>query len=326
MSYKHHLVTGGTGFIGSAIVKRLLRDGHKVRVLDNNSRGLERRLSDCKSDVELIVGDVREPEIVANAIRGVDVVHHLAFINGTENFYRVPDLVLAVGIKGMMNVIDGCLKHGIGSLFLASSSEVYQTPPQIPTDESAPLVIPDPSNPRYSYAGGKLASELIAINFGRKFFERVVIYRPHNIYGPDMGEEHVIPQFAIRLRQLCALKPEGVIKFPIQGSGDETRAFCYINDFIEGVMILLEKGEHLGIYHIGTMEEVTIKGLAQRVAACLERQIAIVPNELASGSTLRRCPDIAKITKLGYVPKIPLNEGVRIATRWYTDNLSYTKS
>ena len=86
------------------------------------------------------------------------------------------------------------------TLVLASSSEVYQTPPQVPTDESAPLVVPDPLNPRYSYGGGKIISELMAINYGRKYFERVLIFRPHNVYGPDMGFEHVIPQFALRLK------------------------------------------------------------------------------------------------------------------------------
>lgn len=322
MSKKHYLVTGGTGFVGSAIVRRLIRDGHKVRVLDNNSRGLERRLAEFKSDIELIVGDVRDPEVVASAIRGTDGVHHLAFVNGTEYFYTVPDLVLDVGVKGIVNVIDGCRKHGVGSLFLASSSEVYQTPLNIPTDETAPLVIPDPTNPRYSYGGGKIMSELMAINFGRKYFERVIIYRPHNVYGPDMGEEHVIPQLTRRLGKLRSAQAEGVIKFPIQGTGDETRAFCFIDDFVEGAMILLEHGQHLGIYHIGTMEEVTMREVAQRIAAYLNREIIIVPSERPTGSTIRRCPDIGKLAKLGYSPRVPLNEGLPITTRWYSTDFS----
>lgn len=321
MSEKY-LVTGGTGFIGSALVKRLVRDGHKVRVLDNNSRGLERRLAEFKADIELIVGDVRDPMVVANAIRGTDAVHHLAFINGTEYFYRMPELVLEVGIKGVVNVIDGCLKHGVGSLFLASSSEVYQTPPHIPTDETAPLVIPDPSNPRYSYGGGKIMSELMAINFGRKYFERVVIYRPHNVYGPDMGEEHVIPQLTRRLGKLSSAQTEGIIEFPIQGTGDETRAFCYIDDFVEGAMLLLEHGQHLEIYHIGTMEEVTIREVAQGIAAYLKREIVIFPSKGPTGSPVRRCPDIAKLAKLGYSPRVLLNEGLPIVARWYTSDFA----
>ncbi|MGB8037417.1 MAG: SDR family NAD(P)-dependent oxidoreductase, partial [Pseudolabrys sp.] len=186
------LVTGGSGFIGSGLVKALVRAGHRVRVLDDNSRGSPRRLTEVANDIEFIAGDIRDAAAVEKAAQAIDEVHHLAFVNGTEFFYSRPDLVLDVGVRGMINVIDACRKHDIGTLVLASSSEVYQTPPTTPTDESAPLSIPDPLNPRYSYGGGKLISELMAINFGRKYFERVLIFRPHNVYGPDMGWEHVI--------------------------------------------------------------------------------------------------------------------------------------
>src|SRR3979409_549385 len=121
----------------------------------------------------------------------------------------------------MFDVRCACRSEGVRSLVLASSSEVYQTPPEVPTDEHAPLLVPDPSNPRYSYGGGKIISELMAINYGRKYFERVLIFRPHNVYGPDMGWEHVIPQFALRMKMAAELNPVGVIPFPIQGSGQE---------------------------------------------------------------------------------------------------------
>ena len=117
----------------------------------------------------------------------MDEVHHLAFVNGTEFFYSQPDLVLDVGVRGMINVIDACRKHNVGTLVLASSSEVYQTPPKIPTDESAPLAVPDALNPRYSYGAGKLISEVMAINFGRKYFERVLIFPPAQCLRPRHG-------------------------------------------------------------------------------------------------------------------------------------------
>jgi nucleoside-diphosphate-sugar epimerase len=311
------LVTGGTGFIGSSITRRLVREGHRVRVLDDNSRGAERRLADVRADFELLVGDVRDPAVVDRAIEGVDAVHHLAFINGTEHFYSMPETVLEVGVKGMMNVIDSCRKHGVGRLFLASSSEVYQTPPEIPTAEDAPLVVPDPMNPRYSYGGGKIISELLAINFGRKYFERIVIYRPHNVYGPDMGWEHVIPQFIVRMQRMSQEQPQGSLAFPIQGTGQETRSFCYIEDLVDGVMVAQEKGAHLGIYHIGTQEEVTVADLARRVAACLGREITLEPGELSAGSTQRRCPDISKLAACGYAPRFSLQDGLPIICDWY---------
>jgi nucleoside-diphosphate-sugar epimerase len=320
MSKQHYLVTGGTGFIGSALVIRLVREGHRVRVLDNNSRGAERRLASVIRDIELISGDVRDPDVVKKAIRGADAVHHLAYVNGTENFYKIPELVLEIGVKGMINVIDGCLAAGVGTLFLASSSEVYQTPPHVPTNETVPLIVPDPMNPRYSYGGGKIISELLAINYGRKHFERIGIYRPHNVYGPDMGWEHVLPQFTLRLRSLVQQEPHGRLRFPIQGSGKETRSFCHIDDFIDGVITVQQRGEHLAIYHIGTLEEVTVADLAARVARCVGREIEVLPGTLAQGSTPRRCPDISKLTALGYVPRVSLDKGLRTLVDWYWQN------
>jgi nucleoside-diphosphate-sugar epimerase len=158
------LVTGGTGFIGSALVRALVRAGARVRSFDNDSRGAARRLGEVASEVELFVGDIREAQAVSRAASGVDCVCHLAYVNGTEFLCSQPDLVLDVAIRGMVNVIDACREHKIGDLVLASSSEVHQTPPTIPTDETVPLSIPDVLNPRYSYGGGKIACELMAVN------------------------------------------------------------------------------------------------------------------------------------------------------------------
>jgi len=316
------LVTGGSGFIGSALVKTLVRDGHAVRVLDDNSRGASRRLAEVQSDVEFIGGDIRDAAAVHAAVRGVDEVHHLAFVNGTEFFYSAPELVLEVGVKGMVNVLDACRAANVRRLVLASSSEVYQTPPQVPTDERAPLVVPDPTNARYSYGGGKIISELMAINYGRKFFDRVLIFRPHNVYGPDMGFEHVIPQFALRLKRAAALHRSGKVPFEIQGDGRQTRSFCHVDDLVRGVMVMRAKGEHLGIYHVGTTEEVTIADVARRIAAHAGREIEFVTGPAPAGGTERRCPDIGKLAKLGYAPQVPLARGLPPTLDWYWANES----
>src|SRR5579859_1748633 len=150
---RHYLVTGGTGFLGSALVRRLLADGHRVRVLDDNSRGATRRLKDVFDSIDLIEGDIRDPAAVHRACAGIDSVCHLAYVNGTEFFYTIPEVVLDVGVRGMINVIDACKAAGVAELVLASSSEVYQFPPTVPTDETVPLSIPDVHNPRYRYGG-----------------------------------------------------------------------------------------------------------------------------------------------------------------------------
>ena len=314
------LVTGGSGFIGSGLVKALVRAGHSVRVLDDNSRGSPRRLAEVAKDMEFIAGDIRDAAAVHAAARGMDEVDHLAFVNGTEFFYSAPDLVLDVGVRGMINVIDACRAHGIGTLVLASSSEVYQTPPHIPTGEDAPLTVPDVLNPRYSYGAGKLISEVLAINFGRKYFERVLIFRPHNVYGPDMGFEHVIPQLALRLQAAGKRQPAGPLRFEIQGTGVETRSFCYIDDLVAGVMAMRAKGEHLGIYHIGTTEEIAIAELARRIARVAGREIELIPGAARTGGTPRRCPDISKLAGLGYKPRVPLDQGLKPTLDWYWKN------
>jgi nucleoside-diphosphate-sugar epimerase len=320
MSPRKILVTGGSGFIGSALVKALVKAGEKVRVLDDNSRGRPRRLADIEKDIEFIAGDIRDAAAVDKAAAGMEEVHHLAFVNGTEFFYSAPELVLDVGVRGMLNVIDACRMHSIGNLILASSSEVYQTPPHIPTAEGAPLVVPDVLNPRYSYGAGKLISEVMAINYGRKYFERVLIFRPHNVYGPDMGFEHVIPQFALRIKKLGPQQPGSRLPFEIQGTGQETRSFCYVDDLVAGVMVMRDKGEHLGIYHIGTTEEVSMAELARRIADLADSEIEIVPGKLQAGGTPRRCPDISKLAKLGYKPRVPLDDGLEPTVDWYWRN------
>lgn len=319
MNQRFFLVTGATGFIGSALVRALVTNGYRVRALDDESRGSRHRLREQEAEIEWIQGDVRDATTVMRAVSGVDAVCHLAAVNGTEFFYTRPELVLEVAVKGMINVLDACIENGVGELFVASSSEVYQTPPEVPTDENVPLSIPDPRNPRYSYGGGKIISELLTVNYGRKKLRRAVIFRPHNVYGPDMGWEHVIPQFVLRMQEICK-QTQGVITFPIQGSGMETRSFVFIDDMIAGLLKVIEKGEHLGIYHIGTDAEVTIKELAQEVASYFDREIQIAPGQLQAGSPLRRCPNINRLRALGYTPVVSLKQGLAATVPWYMNN------
>ena len=325
ISGKKVLVTGGTGFIGSALVKGFLASGAEVRSLDNDSRGSRSKLGEAAGCMELLTGDIRDAGVVREAVKGVDMVCHLAYINGTEFFYTKPELILEVAVKGMMNVLDACIAENVKELILASSSEVYQTPPVIPTDETAPLIVPDVLNPRFSYGGGKIICELLAVNYGRKFFDKVLIFRPHNVYGPDMGREHVIPQFALRMKELFEQQPEGIVDFPIQGSGDETRAFIYIDDFTQALLRVIETGEHLNIYHIGTDREVTVRELAQTMARCCGREIRVIPGDLLKGSTTRRCPDTRKLKGLGFMPSVTLDQGVGLTVEWYFKNLSAIK-
>ncbi len=316
---KKVLVTGGTGFIGAQLIKVLLERGYNVRAFDNNFRGGLDKLKGVIDDVELIEGDIRDTDAVANAVKGMEIIYHMAFINGTRFFYEKPDLVLEVGLKGTINVMDACAKHGVERYLFASSSEVYQQPTHIPTKEDERLIVSDPHNPRYSYGGAKIIGEIMALHYAKSQDMETVIFRPHNIYGPSMGFEHVIPEFVLRLKKISQNFTKKEINFPIQGTGEETRSFCYVKDAAEGILIVGEKGVSGEIYNVGTQQEITIKYLAQLVAKELDLKISIKPTHGVKGGTNRRCPSIEKLGELGYCPQIQIEEGLKPTCQWYRE-------
>lgn len=300
---KNILVTGGTGFIGSAICSMLVKKGYRVTIFDNNSRGKYKNIISLKK-AKFIRGDIRKYKEVFKACKGIDTVIHLAAVNGTKYFYEKPDVVLEVAAKGVINIIECCIKKKIKNLFLASSSEVYHFPEKIPTDEKESIKIPDIMNPRFSYAGGKIFTELMGINYG-KHFKKLIIFRPHNVYGKNMGNEHVVPEFISRMRKNKSKN------FFIKGSGKETRAFIHIDDFIRAFEIIMKNGKHLEIYNIGTQQMVSINELCKLISKIFKRRIQIKNKPIAAGGTKVRCPDISKLKKLGFKNYTLLEDGLR---------------
>lgn len=311
------LVTGGCGFIGHHLVKALLKNGESVNVFDNCSRG--QNVVDHPNCKYFWCNDKDRPPDIRNfselyeACYGqvIDEIIHLAYINGTKEFYERPDEVLDVAVRGIVNVLEVCKLCSIRKLTLASSSEVCRAKLVLP-DETIPLVIPDPFNPRYSYSAGKIISEMMAIHNAPKLFDRLLIFRPFNVYGPGMAPGHVIPDF---IEQMRLMKETGLANmFQILGSGKETRSFCHVNDLVDGVMLMRAKGKHMGIYNIGTPVETTIEELARKmldIAFGTEHIGIWSRGELREGDAERRKPDITKMQQLGYEPKISLDEGLR---------------
>ena len=300
---KKILITGGTGFIGAAISNYFVNKGYNITILDNNSRGNISRIKHNNKNINFIKGSVTNYKDVYKACKGNNCIFHLAAVNGTRYFYEKPDKVLDVSCKGIINVIDVAKKLKIKNIFLASSSEVYHLPNKIPTDEKESIKIPDIHNPRYSYAGGKILTELMGIN-NAKFFNKMIIFRPHNVYGKDMGNEHVIPEIIEKIK-----KAKNFIK--IKGSGNQTRSFIYIDDFVEAFYLIFKKGKHLNIYNIGSQEKIRIIDLVKKIIKISNKKIIIKKEKIAKGGTEHRTPNIRKIKKLGFKNKFNISQGLR---------------
>ena len=309
-----YLITGGTGFIGSAISKRLLQAGNTVKVYDNNLRGNVEKFRGF-SDFDFIEGDIRDLASLKKASQNIETIIHAAFINGTRRFYETPYEVIDVGIRGAINLVQSIDLNVIKRICLLSSSEVYQSPTLIPTPEEIELVIPDLRNPRYSYGGSKIASELILYYFCKLHNIDLQIIRPHNIYGPDMGNEHVIPELS---EKILVAKEKSQKTIVLQGTGKESRSFCYINDFVNAFQLVLNLPNYSGqeIYNIGNSNEISIENLAKIIADKLSADIDFKYSKGPAGGTSRRCPDISKLEKLGYKPKYNLDKGLEEYCTW----------
>lgn len=314
---RNFFVTGGSGFLGSNLVLSLLKGGNKVSVFDNLSRGNAKRLSKISKEINFFNGDVKNYDDLLSKSSGHDFFIHMAAINGTEFFYSKPQEVLDVSIRGILNAIEVCKKNNIKNFIFASSSEVYQNPYLFPTPENVELKIPDIFNPRYSYGGGKLISELICSYYYKDFFEKLIIFRPHNVYGPDMGWEHVIPQLILSIKKTKELNKTFI---EIKGDGNQTRSFIFINDFIEALNKVIFKGEHRNIYHIGNNDEISILELTKMILKSMNTDLEIRTSQQPKGETDRRCPDDSKIKKLGYKKEYELRDGLKSVIKWYLEN------
>ena len=298
----------------------LHQKNNEVYILDNFLRGVNRRLNWLPNKERIFNVDVTDLHAVDEVLGAgnFDAVFHLAAINGTQNFYEVPLQVMDVGILGCKNILQSALKYRVKKVIVASSAEVYQNAPVVPTPEDVPLTIPEVKNPRYSYALSKIYTEYYSYHFGIQHGMNVAIFRPHNIYGPDMGFKHVIPEIASALIKNSTGEKSFVIP---KGPIDVTRSFCHITDLLDGLNILLEKHQGVEVYNIGNNIEIDIKTLIYAVGSNLKLQVEIREGKIShQGTALNRCPDIKKMKMLGFNPKLDIVEGLKDTIHWYENN------
>ncbi len=317
------LITGGAGFIGSHLANTLLATNNEITICDNLFRGRQDRDLDAllkNGNVKLIVCDLTKKEDLEKLGKDYDCVYHLAAINGTKYFYEIPHSVLRVNVLSLVNILDWLPSTSCKKILFSSSSETYHGTASIsnipyPTPETIPLAIDDVKNPRNSYAGSKIVGELFCLNYAKMYGFDTTIVRYHNIYGPRMGYEHVIPEFITRI-----LNRE--TPFRLQG-GEQTRSFCFVKDAVEATAMVMEsKRANNEIFNVGNdKEEVKIIELLGMLLKMFNFQPKIEKIKVPEGSVARRKPSIEKIKKLiGWEPKVNLKAGLEKTVDWYKCN------
>ena len=315
------LILGGAGFIGYHLAARLCTDGHELTLVDDLSRGRHDRELETlcvRPNVTMVRADLTRPDALAELPRRWDFVYMLAAVVGVRNVETDPARVVRTNTLALMHLLDW-LRPESGVLFFASTSETYAggvsagTVP-VPTPEEVALSVEDIRAPRFAYAASKILGEAAVIHSARALRLSAVIGRFHNVYGPRMGADHVIPELALR-----ALRREN--PFRVYGA-EQRRAFCHVSDAVEALLRLAAAQAAWGqIVNIGNdTEETLIEDLARRVLreARFEPMLDRVPPP--TGSVARRCPDIGRLRALtGFVPKVSIDAGVRDTFAWYRE-------
>jgi len=315
------LILGGAGFIGYHLALRLAGEGHALTLVDDLSRGRRDREMEslcARPDITLVQADLTRPDALAELSRRWDGVYMLAAVVGVRNVETDPARVVRTNTLALMHLLDWIAPES-GVLFFASTSETYAggvtagTLP-VPTPEEVPLSVEDIRAPRFAYAASKILGEAAVVHTARARGLRAVIGRFHNVYGPRMGADHVIPELSLR-----ALRRED--PFRLFGA-DQRRAFCHVSDAVEAMLRLMAAESAWGrIVNIGNdSEETLIEDLARLVLKEARFEPALDRVPAPPGSVARRCPDIGRLRTLtGFVPKVSLDAGVRDTFAWYRD-------
>ena len=298
---KRILVTGGAGFIGNHLCRRLLNEGNYVICLDNFFTGLKRHIEDMLNNpnFELIEHDVVDPIDIT-----VDQIYNLACPASPPHYQYDPVKTMKTSVLGIINMLELAKKYK-ATLLHASTSEVYGNPLVHPQQESYWGNV-NPIGIRSCYDEGKRAAETLMMDYHRQYGVDIRIIRIFNTYGPNMDPKDG------RVVSNCIVQAINGKDITIYGDGSQTRSFCYVSDLVDGAIKMMnnDKG-FIGPMNLGNPSERTVFNLAEMVLEMTGSKSKITYKELPSDDPVKRKPDITKAQKiLGWEPKVDIKDGL----------------
>lgn len=320
---KKVLVTGADGFIGSHLVETLLENQYSVRAFvyynSFNTWGwLDTLAPEKLSQIEIFTGDIRDPNGVREAMKGVDAVFHLAALIAIPFSYHSPDSYVDTNIKGTLNILQAARDHEIERVLITSTSEVYGTAQYVPIDERHPFQGQSP------YSATKIGADRMAESFYRSFNLPVTIVRPFNTFGPRQSARAVIPTIITQL-----LSGQQEIKL---GSLTPTRDFNYVKDTANGFVKIAESDKTIGEeINIATQKEISIEALANEIIQQINPAAKIICDEVRlrpeKSEVNRLLGSNEKIQRLtDWQPKYTFEEGIAETIAWLKNNLAQYKT
>jgi len=308
---KRILMTGGAGFIGSQVAKRLV-DANEVVIFDNGHRNAL-RYTDLEAHPHLrtVWGDVLDADALSAAAEGCDILVHLAAIAGVDTVMQMPVHTMRVNLFGTLHALEACVRQGVSRIVDFSTSEVFGSHVYRAEEHSA-THLGEVGESRWTYAVSKLAAEHMVHSFHREHGIETVTIRPFNVYGPQQVGIGAIHVFVVR-----ALRDEDIL---VHGDGNQIRSWCYVDDMVNGTLLCMEKPEAVGhVFNIGNPRAtITTASLAEQVRRLTGSSSKIVFDEIGYADVELRIPSIDKAQKvLGYRPGVDLEEGLRRTIEWY---------
>ena len=308
------LVTGGAGFIGSHLCRRLVHEKNHVLCLDNMFTGTKENVSDLLScdHFELILHDITQPL----ELEGIDQIYNLACPASPVHYQHNPVKTIETNIIGAMNVLN-LAKANNARVLQASTSEVYGDPAMHPQKEDYWGNV-NPIGIRSCYDEGKRAAETLFFDYHRQFGIDIKIVRIFNTYGPNMqkNDGRVVSNFIVQ-----ALEGNDIT---VYGDGSQTRSFCYISDQVEGIIRLMNSDSQItGPINIGNPCEITVRELAEKILDITKSDSSIIFKGLPEDDPKKRKPDITLATKyLGWKPEVDLTEGLHETIKYFLSNVN----